>query len=175
MTTRISPNRLATIIAITAAALASTHATAADATMTIDARAPLAATLMPTVSVTADAANPDAAPQWHVADTRPLPVTLMPTVRVTAQADVLAVTLLPTVQVNARADTLAATLLPTVRVHAPADALAMDETPTAAPIVAQAPAIAATVRVATSPTVADSFVDRAGRPASQRNLEVTPR
>lgn len=175
MSTRIFPNRLATIIAITAAALASTHATAADATMTIDASAPLAATLMPTVSVTADAANPDAAPQWQVADARPLPVTLMPTVRITAQAEALSVTLLPTVQVNAQADALAATVLPTVRVYATADALAKTEPVVAAPVVAQAPAIAATMRVATTQTVADAFVDRAGRPTSQRDLEVTPR
>lgn len=159
MNTRTFPNRLAMMIAIAAATLASTHVIAQDeATMTVDATSPIAATLMPTVSVFADASNPDAPPQWHVADTRPLPVTLMPTVRVTAQAEVLAVT-----------------LLPTVRVHAPAAALAWAEPAAARPAMAQAPAVASTVRVATTQTVADALVDRVGRSGSQRNLEVSPR
>ena len=58
-------------------------ATPVDANLpfSVDADAPIAATLLPTVSVTADA-NGDSSMQLSNAD--PLPVTLLPTVHVTA-------------------------------------------------------------------------------------------
>ncbi len=115
MSSRTSLIRISTLVTLIGFALAGAHASAQDdAVMTVDAGAPLQATLMPTVSVVADATRPDAEARWSVADTRPLRVTLMPTVRVTAQVETLAVTTLPTVRIHAKA-------------HAPA-AIALDGT-----------------------------------------------
>lgn len=60
------------------------HAAAADAGMSVEARAPLHATLLPELRVTARAANPDAASAAELSAGEALPVTLLPTVRVTA-------------------------------------------------------------------------------------------
>jgi len=104
MNTRTSLTRMSTLVAMIGCTFTGTHVCAQDeAVMSVDDRAPLQATLLPTVSVVADAAYPDAENTWSVADTRPLRVTLMPTVRVTAQAEPLAVTLMPTVRVYAQA------------------------------------------------------------------------
>lgn len=67
----------------------------------IEAREPLQATLLPTVTVLADPADPDGPVRWHVDDAAPLPVTLMPTVHVTARAEPVALPVLPTVTVVA--------------------------------------------------------------------------
>ncbi|MBN8481853.1 MAG: hypothetical protein J0L88_09725 [Xanthomonadales bacterium] len=101
MNTRYSFRRACTLVAVVAITATTAHADAAESTMSIDARAPLAATLLPTVSVIADAVRPDALAQWRVADEAPLRVTLMPTVRVSAEAESLAFTQLPTVRVTA--------------------------------------------------------------------------
>ncbi len=84
MNTRYSFRRACTLVAVVAIAATTAHADAAESTMSIDTRAPLAVTLLPTVSIVADASNPDAVARWHVADEAPLRMTLMPTVRVTA-------------------------------------------------------------------------------------------
>lgn len=62
----------------------------ADVTLSVDARAPLHATLLPMLSVVADVANPDAPATMRMAGDDALPVTLMPTVYVSAQASLLA-------------------------------------------------------------------------------------
>lgn len=82
-------------------------AQAGDTSMSVDPRAPLRATLLPTVSVTADADALDEA-NWNVDDTTSLRVTLMPTVRVTPDLEQLAVTVLPSVKVTASVSALAA-------------------------------------------------------------------
>lgn len=79
---------------------------AAQSTVTLDPRAPLQATLLPEMKVTASASNPHAEPRWSLASTRPVQVTLMPTLTVRADAEALAVTRLPTVVVIAQADQL---------------------------------------------------------------------
>lgn len=79
-------------------------AAVAGETAVVDAREPLAVTLLPTVTVTADPANPDGPTRWSVEKVAPLPVTLMPTVHVTARPEPLAMTVLPTVHVVAKAD-----------------------------------------------------------------------
>ncbi len=84
MKTRYSPRRAFLFIALVAVAAGTAKASCAE-TMTVDSRAPLAATLLPTVTVVADVAKPDADARWHVAADAPLPVTLMPTVRVSAR------------------------------------------------------------------------------------------
>lgn len=66
------------------ATCAAAHAQTTAATIAKDA--PIAATLLPTVSVFADAARPDAPPRSRIADAAPLRVTLLPTVTVTARA-----------------------------------------------------------------------------------------
>jgi hypothetical protein len=88
---------LATLIA--GSALANTQASDATTSMTVDAGAPIQATLLPTVTLEASSAN--SAVTMRVADTAPVMVTLLPTVHVTARAqNQLAVTLLPTVRVT---------------------------------------------------------------------------
>jgi hypothetical protein len=88
---------LATLFA--ASAFASTHATDAAVSMTVDANAPIRAILLPTVTLEANAATSTA--KMSVAETAPLEVTLLPTVHVTAkQEPTLATTLLPTVRVT---------------------------------------------------------------------------
>jgi hypothetical protein len=67
----------------------------------IEAREPLQATLLPTVTVVADPADPDGPVRWHVDAAAPLPVTLMPTVHVTAHAEPASLPVLPTVTVVA--------------------------------------------------------------------------
>ena len=84
---------VATALAAGAFMLSQTpQATAAadPVTMSVDARAPLQATLLPVVSVVADANEPDGAASLHVAATDALPVTLMPTVYVTARVSDIA-------------------------------------------------------------------------------------
>ncbi len=124
MTFRTSTIRIAGLAAALACATASVHAS--DAAFSVEARAPLQATLMPTMSIVADANDPSREPTWSVADTAPLAVTLMPTVTVTAQAETLPTTLLPVVSVSADADLLATTTLPTVRVIAHAEPAKID-------------------------------------------------
>jgi hypothetical protein len=61
------------------------HATATETSaMSIDARAPLQATLLPTVTVVGSASQPDTQATMTVASEDALSVTLMPTVRVRA-------------------------------------------------------------------------------------------
>ena len=55
--------------------------------MSVDANAPLHATLLPELSVTASASNTDRAVATKLATTAALPVTLMPTVHVVASRD----------------------------------------------------------------------------------------
>lgn len=103
MNTNTIISRTATTAALIGSLFAAVHANAAE-TMSIDAGVPLQATLLPTVSVTADASNPDGPATWSIAATAPSRVTLMPPVRVTAQSSGLAVTMLPTVRVVAQAE-----------------------------------------------------------------------
>lgn len=49
---------------------------------TLETDAPVPATLMPEMTVTASISNPGAPVRWKVANTRPQPVTLMPTLTV---------------------------------------------------------------------------------------------
>lgn len=91
---------LATLIA--GNAFANTAAHDAFQTMTVDAVAPMRATLLPLVSIDATPATSESNPaRMRVAETAPIEVTLLPTVHVTAHAkEALAVTLLPTVRVT---------------------------------------------------------------------------
>ncbi|MEO5624439.1 MAG: hypothetical protein ABIQ70_00345 [Dokdonella sp.] len=68
------------------------HAAAAQdvVSMSVDARAPLQVTLLPTLSVVADANRPEAPGTARIASDEPLSVTLMPTVYVSAHAPALA-------------------------------------------------------------------------------------
>ena len=104
MNIRLSVLRSALAGGFVAAALLAAQANASsDITMSVDATAPLRATLMPTVTVTADASQPFAAATMHVATTAPLAVTLLPTVHVSSREPELAITQLPTVHVVANA------------------------------------------------------------------------
>ena len=78
----------------------------ADSTFSVDARSPLAVTLMPSVKVTASLSNPSIEVRWSVSSERALQVTLMPTVTVTADIVTLAIATLPTVTVIAEVETL---------------------------------------------------------------------
>jgi len=91
---------LATLFA--ASAFASTHATDAVVSMSVDEGTPIRATLLPLVTLEATQATSDANPaKMSIAETAPLEVTLLPTVHVTAkQEPALATTLLPTVRVT---------------------------------------------------------------------------
>ena len=91
---------LATLFA--ASAFASTHATDAAVSMTVDDAAPIRATLLPVVTLEATPATSESNPAtMRVASTAPIEVTLLPTVHVTARVrQDLAVTLLPTVRVT---------------------------------------------------------------------------
>lgn len=74
-------------IALAVAATAiSGHAAASPSTFRVDDAAPVQATLLPEVSVTASRAHPNAEPHMAVAATAPLQVTLLPTVYVQASA-----------------------------------------------------------------------------------------
>lgn len=89
-------------LACLVAGLGGTFAAAfAGESAVVEAREPLQATLLPTVTVVADPSAPEAPVRWYVDKTAPLPVTLMPTVHVTAQADRPALPVLPTVTVVA--------------------------------------------------------------------------
>ncbi len=59
----------------------------AAVSMSVDARAPLHATLLPVVSVFADATDPDGIVAMRIAATEALPVTLLPTVYVSARLE----------------------------------------------------------------------------------------
>ena len=84
---------------------AGTAACAHAATMSVDARAPIQATLLPEVTVFASSARPEAASTMRVAATKPLNVTLLPTVRVNQRvSEGLAMVTLPTVRVVAQAE-----------------------------------------------------------------------
>lgn len=90
---------LATLFA--ASAFASTRATDAAVSMTVDDGAPIRATLLPIVTLAATQATSEANPaKMSIADTAPLEVTLLPTVHVTAKRPELATTLLPTIRVT---------------------------------------------------------------------------
>ena len=108
MKNRMSVMNAAFATVLAGCVFATTHANAQDAQVdaTIQARAPLRATLMPTVSVDATAATSESNPAtMRVARTQPLQVTLLPTVYVSAKTEPeIAATLLPTVRVTARAD-----------------------------------------------------------------------
>lgn len=77
-------------------------ATAAEdsSTMSVDTRAPLHATLLPTVSVIADANDPDGVAGMRIAATDSLPVTLLPTVFVTARVSDIAAAMPSVVHVS---------------------------------------------------------------------------
>ncbi len=79
---------------------------AAEPTSSVDARPPLAATLLPCVKVTASISNPSDDARWSVSPERALRVTLMPTVTVTADVAATAVTPLPTENVIAERELL---------------------------------------------------------------------
>ena len=64
-----------------------TEATQAGVRMSVDANAPLHATLLPELSVSASASEPDRAVAPKLAAGAALPVTLMPTVHVVASRD----------------------------------------------------------------------------------------
>lgn len=107
MKTRTTVSILATAAAIVGCtfAIAQTPlASAAQATssMSVDARTPLHATLLPTITVTASGLAETGA-SLSVADTAGLPVTLMPTVHVTARVSDFAA-LLPSVFAIAATD-----------------------------------------------------------------------
>ena len=91
---------LATLFA--ASAFASTHATDAAVSMTVDEGAPIRAILLPTVTLEATQATSEANPaKMSVANMTPVEITLLPTVHVRATtAPALATTLLPTVRVT---------------------------------------------------------------------------
>ncbi|MEP7043369.1 MAG: hypothetical protein ABI843_09910 [Dokdonella sp.] len=101
--------RRATALTLVALAAAQAHAAQNSVTMTVDDVAPLQATLLPTVSITGDSANPYAEPRMSIAATAPLGVTLLPTVHVTAPTAQLAAVTLPVVRVFAHAETAPAT------------------------------------------------------------------
>ena len=102
MNTRKSINRNVTIALLSGALLAMISLNAiADSSVTLDSRAPLAATLMPRLKVSASISNPSAEVRWSIAPGRPTPVTLMPTLTITADAYSLTITTLPTVTVIA--------------------------------------------------------------------------
>jgi hypothetical protein len=63
--------------------------------MSVDARAPMHATLLPTISVNGDAGNPDGVGASRVEAGEALSVTLLPTVYVTARLQALVATLHP--------------------------------------------------------------------------------
>ncbi len=73
----------------------------AESTAILDSRAPLPATLLPSVKVSASISNPSAEVRWSIAPGRPIPVTLMPTLTITADAYAVAITTLPTMTVIA--------------------------------------------------------------------------
>ncbi len=77
----------------------------ADSTVTLDARTPLPATLLPSVKVSASILNPSAAVRWSIAPGRPTPVTLMPTLTITADAYADSIATLPMVTVFAPTET----------------------------------------------------------------------
>ena len=93
----------------------------AEPTSSVDARLPLAATLLPSIKVTASISNPSDDARLNVSPERALRVTLMPTVTVTADAAATAVTTLPTETVIAEPELLrwesspALTLEPSVK------------------------------------------------------------
>lgn len=93
----------ATCTTLLAALFILPHAFAAGDAALVSTQSPLRATLLPTVSVTANALDADNDARWQVADSSPLRVTLMPTVSVFASSDALAITTLPTVYVLAQA------------------------------------------------------------------------
>ncbi len=164
MNTRTSLIRMSTFAALIGCALAGSHVAAQEAAVSIEDRAPLQATLLPTVSVVADATRPDAQPSWSIAATRPQRVTLMPTLRISAQAEPLAVTLMPTITVTAKAESLAAVSQPEV------DAYAIARADTARATRAPLRSVARTLP-ASRPDVDDT---NAGA-TSGRNLQVVPR
>ncbi|MEO7326172.1 MAG: hypothetical protein ABIW82_15205 [Dokdonella sp.] len=63
--------------------------------MSVDARAPLQATLLPTLSIVANAANPEALGTARIVNDEVLSVTLMPTVYVSTRAQAFASALSP--------------------------------------------------------------------------------
>lgn len=102
MNARKSINRNVTSAFLAGALLAALSFNAvAESTATLDTRAPLPATLLPTFTVSASISNPSADVRWSIAPGRPIPVTLMPTLTVTADAYATATTTLPTVSVFA--------------------------------------------------------------------------
>lgn len=87
MNTRFPLIRAALAVALAGAAFGFVHTSPtatrhAEASMSVDAQAPLHATLLPVVSVFADATQPDDVATMRVAATNPLSVTLLPTVHV---------------------------------------------------------------------------------------------
>jgi hypothetical protein len=111
--------RAAIATAFVGLGFASVHAPRAAAahaavTMSVDARAPLHATLLPAISVFADARNPDAPVASRVTGGEALPVTLMPTVYVSTQRPGLAEALRPQDAIQFVADDEAAPELPRI-------------------------------------------------------------
>lgn len=78
----------------------------AESTLSVDARLPVAAILLPSVKVTASISDSSNGVRWNITSERELRVTLMPTVTVTADFSALAVTTLPTVIVIGQAEPL---------------------------------------------------------------------
>lgn len=120
----------------TALALAflATTAGANAATMSVDAGAPIQATLLPEVTVFASSASPEAASTMRVAATKPLSVTLLPTVRVNQRvSEGLAMVTLPTVRVVAQAEDAMDDALAHQSEHAYSRLPSVDAEPTMAP------------------------------------------
>ena len=81
---------------------------------TLDERAPMRATLMPEMKVTALASDPTRSPRWSVANTRPSAVTLMPTMTVTPDLDSIALSVFPNIITIAGIQPLSTEALPTL-------------------------------------------------------------
>jgi len=91
MNTRTPLIRAALATAFVGCALIFTHLSPASPahaseTMSVDTRAPLHATLLPVVSVFAEATHPGGIVAMRIAATEALPVTLLPTLYVTARS-----------------------------------------------------------------------------------------
>ena len=87
------------------AALSFNAAAESTLSLSIDARAPVGVTVLPSVKVTASISDPSSDVRWSIDPKRPLRVTLMPTVTVTANIADVAITTLPTVSVIAELET----------------------------------------------------------------------
>ncbi|MEO7062167.1 MAG: hypothetical protein ABI082_00135 [Dokdonella sp.] len=108
MNTRTPLMRAAIVIALAAATFAFVHTSPTlpahtAVSMSLDARAPMHATLLPVVSVYADPSNPGEIVAMSIAASEALPVTLLPTVYIGAHVENFAATPTPAAH-SARAE-----------------------------------------------------------------------